>query len=213
MSVLAKLSSALGRRDEAANVALAADVAERGDKAAVKELVEGMTQGDKRTQSDCVKALYEIGERRPALVAAYVDEFASLLANKNDRLVWGAMTALDTIAEIRGKEIYSRLPEIMRAAGGKSIIARDHAVMILAKLARTPAYALRCVKLLFEQLSSAPDNQLGLYAETTLPALPPKAHTEFADILSRRMSSLKKDSHKRRIAKLLSKLDRLSNKR
>lgn len=98
MVVLDELASSLKRRDEAPNLKLAQSIVLRGDKQAVSDLVANLANEDPNVQSDCIKALYEIGERKPELIARFAEEFASLLGSKNNRLVWGAMTALDCTA-------------------------------------------------------------------------------------------------------------------
>src|SRR5262245_32430609 len=99
MSVLQKLASALGRRDETPNQELAKSIAASKDAGAVAELVEHLADKNKDIQSDCIKVLYETGERNPALIAPHIEVFAKLLDSKNNRLAWGAMTALDAIAD------------------------------------------------------------------------------------------------------------------
>src|SRR5262245_25358835 len=99
MSVLEELASALGRRDEVPNQELAAAIVRAKNKAAVAELVENLGNKNKAIQSDCIKVLYEVGEREPKLIAAHAAAFGELLASKQQRLVWGAMTALDAIAK------------------------------------------------------------------------------------------------------------------
>lgn len=57
MSVLHKLASTLGRRDEVPNQKLAREILRAKDKGAVKELVENLANKDKRIQSDSVTVL------------------------------------------------------------------------------------------------------------------------------------------------------------
>src|SRR5262245_64688094 len=98
MTVLNKLATAQNRRDEAVNQALAQEIVRGNDGRAVRELVDGLSNKDKNIQSDCIKVLYEVGEKAPNLIAGYRSLFCDLLDSKNNRLVWGAMTALDQIA-------------------------------------------------------------------------------------------------------------------
>src|SRR4051812_17161384 len=106
MSVLSQLASSLGRRDEIPNKDLAARLIKRNDTLSVKELVENLHHKNKDIQSDCIKVLYEIGEQKPELIVSYAKEFVALLDQKNNRLQWGAMTALDAIASVEPKSIY-----------------------------------------------------------------------------------------------------------
>src|SRR5262245_57511213 len=106
MSIVNKLASALDRRDEVPNQELAEAIVRKRDKAAVQELVENLTNKNKNIQSDCIKVLYEIGEREPALIAEHHDAFGKLLDSSNNRLAWGAMTALDTIAAVKPAAVF-----------------------------------------------------------------------------------------------------------
>src|SRR5690349_12102688 len=98
MSVLDKLAGALDRNDERPNVELADAIAANPDKAAIKELVAALTAAPIAVQNDAIKVLYEIGARRPKLVAGHADAFLALLKSKNNRNVWGALQALESIA-------------------------------------------------------------------------------------------------------------------
>ena len=64
MSVLDRLASSLGRRDEVPNQILAKQIVAKNDKVAVKELAENLSNKDKNIQSDCIKFLYVIGEQK-----------------------------------------------------------------------------------------------------------------------------------------------------
>jgi hypothetical protein len=97
MTILNRLATALKRRDETPNQLLAEEIVRTNDEYAVEELVENLRNKNRNIQSDCIKVLYEIGERNPALIAGRHKQFGELLDSPNNRLVWGAMTALDAI--------------------------------------------------------------------------------------------------------------------
>ena len=86
MSIIGKLASSLNRRDEVPNQELAKLIVYKNDKKAVKELVENLNNKGKAIQNDCIKVLYEIGERKPTMVGNYAKEFITLLDSKNNRL-------------------------------------------------------------------------------------------------------------------------------
>jgi hypothetical protein len=206
MSVLNKLATALNRRDEVPNQELAKEITRNNDRRAVKELVENLVNKDKNIQSDCIKVLYEIGAREPDLIAPYYREFAGLLDSKNNRLVWGAMTALDSVAAKEPKHIHSLLPKLLDLADSGSVITRDHVVGILVKLGAMKQYADECVPLLIEQLMSCPNNQFPMYAEMSLPVVTDKNRKAFQNVLTRRLEGLEKESQQKRVAKLLKQL-------
>src|SRR6266545_6708403 len=98
MSVLNQLASSLGRRDETPNQELARDLAAKKDRKGIRELAENLWNKDKNIQADCIKVLYEVGAIEPKLIASYADDFVRCLRSRNNRLVWGGMTALTEVA-------------------------------------------------------------------------------------------------------------------
>jgi hypothetical protein len=206
MTIIDKLATSLGRRDEVPNQELAKYITDQGDNNAVKELVENLNNKDKNIQSDCIKVLYEIGELQPALIAEYSEEFVALLDNKNNRLVWGAMTALDTITREKPKLIYSAIARIMDIADKGSVITKDHGVSILIKLCSFEQYADSAFRLLVDQLKSCPTNQLPMYAENAMPIINDKNKTIFVEVLNSRLGDIEKDTKQRRVEKVIKKI-------
>jgi len=207
MSVLDELATALGRRDEGPNQELARKIVQERDRPAVQELVENLAHKNKGIQNDCIKALYEIGEADPNLIAKYYKEFGKLLESKNNRLVWGAMMALDTIALKEPKAVYGMLSKILRVADTSgSVIAKDHAVGILAKLGTLRPYKRDCVALLIEQLMSCPNNQFPMYVEMSFPVIDAGNRKRFQQVLETRRQKLDRESQQKRVAKVLKKL-------
>ena len=207
MSVLGQLATALNRRDEVPNQELARRIVNERDAAAVRELIENLNHKNKGIQSDCIKVLYEIGGSNPKLIAKYYEEFGKLLESKNNRLVWGAMTALDTIAVKEPKAVYGMLSKILRVADSSgSVIARDHAVGILVKLGTLKPYKRDCVPLLIEQLMSCPNNQFAMYVEMSVPVIDAENRKRFQHVIETRVTKLDRESQKKRVAKVLKKL-------
>ena len=210
MSVLDQLATALGRRDEVPNQELAQRIVRERDAAAVKELVENLEHQNKAIPSDCIKVLYEIGAANPDLIAKYYKEFGKLLESKNNRLVWGAMIALDTIVLKQPKGVHGMLSKILKTADTSgSVIARDHAVGILAKLATLKPYRRDCVALLIEQLMSCPDNQFPMYVEMSAPVIDADSREKFRKVIEKRSPDLDKESQKKRVGKVLKRLNPL----
>ena len=205
MSVLHKLSSALDRKDEVPNQELAEEIANTEDATAIQELVENLKNKKRPIQNDCIKVLYEIGERKPVLIADYTSDFLALLTSKNNRLQWGGMTALNCIAQVNPQEIYSHLPLIMQATEKGSVITRDQAVNILITLAGLDEYSENAMNLLLEQLRTCPVNQLPMYAERVLPVVSDTYKAAFVSTLSDRLPEVEKESKRKRIEKVLRK--------
>lgn len=205
MSIIPQLASQLGRRDEIPNQELAQRIADAGDTSAVRELAENLNHKNKDIQSDCIKTLYEIGERRPELISPYVDAFVALLSHKNNRLQWGGMAALDCVACLNPQPVFAALDRILAAADKGSVITKDHAVNILVSLLSIPAYTESAFPLLVEQLQSCPPNQLPMYAERSFTAIPGKDHERFKQVLQSRLPDLDKESKRKRLEKIIKK--------
>jgi hypothetical protein len=208
MSITDKLASSLGRRDTIPNKELAERITETNDKKAIQELVKLLNDKNKSLQSDSIKTLYEIGERKPVLIADYDKQFLELLSNKNNRLVWGAMTALDCIAAINPKGIYSHLTIILDIAEKGSVITKDHAIGILIKLATVKEYRDTSLTLLLDQFKTSLTNQLPTYAENALPVIQEKYKKDFIKVLVSRLEDIDKDTKRKRVEKVIKKLSK-----
>jgi len=206
--VIDKLASSINRRDETPNQELAQSIADRGDRIAVNELVDNLSNTNRNIQSDCIKVLYEIGERKPGLISDKAKEFVGLLGSENNRLVWGAMTALDSITLENPEATYTALPTIIRVSNSASVIARDHAVSILTKMATLGKYKKTAFKLLIDQLKSCPTNQLPMYAENAIQVVDIDNKKIFTDTLSSRLKSVERLSKRRRVEQVIKKVGR-----
>lgn len=206
MSVLSKLASVNNIRNTEPNKELAQQIIATKDKEAIKELVENLNNKDKNIPSDCIKVLYEVGEQQPELIAEYDKVFLELLSNKNNRLVWGAMTALDCIAAINPNGIYKHLNTILDIAEKGSVITKDHAVGILTKLSKEKKYADDTLILLLDIMKTAATNQLPKYAENAVSVITEKHKKDFVKILSGRLNDVETETKKVRLQKVIKKL-------
>jgi hypothetical protein len=207
MKITELLASGLNRRDEEPNEALALEIIRTNRTDWVRELINHLNDKDKNIQSDCIKVLYEIGERgSPGLIAPYCKEFGVLLQSKNNRLVWGAMTALDTITPVNPEGVYELLPVIVQVIDKGSVITIDHGVGILSGLASFSAFSDTAFPLLMEQLKQCPIKQLPLYAEKSLIAIDTKKSYAFISLIESRLSETEKDSQKSRLLKVIRKI-------
>lgn len=191
------------------NQQLAERIASSNDRRRVRELVDLLADRNKSIQSGCVKVLYEVGARKPELIAGYAEEFLALLESKNNRLVWGAMTALDAVTLENPKAAYGELNKILSAADKGSVITRDHAVGILTKLAGIKQYSDRVFTLVIERAKKARTDQLPIYAESVLLIVKEKNKALFMKTLSTRLDELSTPK-RTRLEKVLKKLSALS---
>ena len=205
MSVIQNLATSLGRRDELPNIELAASVVAKMDAPAVSELVENLFNKSKGIRSDCIKTLYEIGSRKPELIAAHWEIFLKLLDASDNRLVWGAMTALHSITALKSGEIYAHLPKLLEIARKGSVITRDQLVNILIRLCSFQALKKEVFPLYREFLQTCPENQLAMYAENGILVIDPANCGEFVRTLQERLAGIEKSSRRKRIEKVIRK--------
>jgi len=209
--VIDKLASTLGRNDDLPNKALAREIATSDDINSVGELVDLLkTSRDKKIQSDCIKTLYEIGYLNPQLIAGEYKFFLELLRSKNNRLVWGAMIALNVISKVRAEDIYENLADILKATREGSVITKDNGIGVLINLYTHEGYRDKIFPLLMEQLRNCQSKQLPLYAERFLPVVKGRDRDEFVKLLTARREELGRESQRRRIDRVLKKLKEIT---
>jgi hypothetical protein len=191
MSVLNRLASTLGRRDEVPNQELARDLATRHDQAGIREVAENLWNKNKDIQADCIKVLYETGYIEPALIADYVPDFVRLLKSKNNRLVWGGMIALGVAAQANPEAVFQNLDEIKKAKETGSVITVDNAVAALANTAAANAkYNDAIFPYLLDHLKTCRPKEVPQHAEKTLPAVTVSNKADFIAVLEKRMQDL-----------------------
>ena len=191
MSVLNRLASSVGRRDEIPNQELARDLAARKDKAGIREIAENLWNKDKNIRADCIKVLYEIGSIEPELIADYAEDFVKLLRSKNNRLVWGGMTALAEVAKANPAAVFKYVDEIKKAKETGSVITVDNAITTLAyTAAATDKYNKAIFPYLLKHLSGCRPKEVPQHAEKTLPAVNSSNKADFIKVLEKRMEDL-----------------------
>lgn len=198
MSIITQIASSNQRKDEELNIALAKKVAARNDAAAVKELVSNLTNKNKEIQSDCIKVLYEIGGLNKDLIAPYYAEFIKLLGNKNNRLVWGAMTALGSIVDIKADLIGKRVNEVIQATEKGSVITQDWGIRVLAAISmKNQAQSENIFAFLMNFLRDCPAKDVPRHAESILVAVNAGNREAFVRVLKERHRNLAPSQAKR----------------
>jgi hypothetical protein len=208
MSVLPRLAASLNRRDEVPNQELARKIVQSNDRKAVQELIDNLQNKNKSIQGDCMKVLYEIGAKKPALIKDYIFDFVSLLHSKNNRLAWGGMMALNYITSVNPAAIYKLLPKLIDAANTGSVITRDNLVTILIKLEMQVEFKGKGFPLLIDQLTDCPTNQLALYAENAIPVIDESNKLQLIRILEQRLPEMESESKRKRITEVLKRISK-----
>ena len=190
MSVTDKLAHSLGRRYEVPNQELARDLAAKNDQKGIREVAENLWNKDKNIQADCIKVLYEVGYIEPKLIADYAEDFVKLLKSKNNRLVWGGMTALAEVAKANPDAVFKHFDAIKKAKETGSVITVDNAISTLAYTAANDKYNKAIFPYLLKHLSSCRPKEVPQHSEKTLPAVNTSNKNEFIKVLERRMEDL-----------------------
>jgi hypothetical protein len=187
MSAINKIAYALNRRDEVPNQELARELAKTKDQAGIREIAANLWNKNKNIRSDCLKVLYEIGYIKPDLIADYVADFLKLLQDKENRMIWGAMIALATIADRRPQEIWAHVDEVMGAVEEGSLITVVWGMKALAKVAAgDKRYRKKIFPFLLAQLQACIPRDVPTHAESILCVVDKRNQKEFLSVLEAR---------------------------
>ncbi len=191
MSVLNRIAYCQNRRDETPNQELAMELAELRDEAGIREIAQNLWHKNSNIQSDCLKVLYEIGYRNPELIAEYAGDFLKLLHSRHNRLVWGSMIALSTIAELKAGLLYEHLAEIQAIMAEGSVITVDNGVKTLALIAgQNEAYRREIWPFLLRHLKTCRSKDIPQHAEKIAVAVNAPNKQAFIDVLESRRGEL-----------------------
>jgi len=207
MSVLQRIATFQGRRDERPNQDLARTLARSHNREAIREIAENLHHPNRNVQSDCLKVLYEIGYLDPTLIAGYTEEFLDLLGSQSNRLVWGGMIALATVSPLTSGAIGKRLGEVLRAVEGGTLITVVWGVRVLATVAgRQRRFRAKSLPVLKRVLASCLARDVPLHAESILTVIDAADRKPFLAILAARQPELSA-AQAGRLRKVLRKLE------
>lgn len=197
----------LDREDEKPNIALAEELCAEENTAGIKEIVDGLHNSNTKIAADCIKILSEVGQRKPELICPYAALFIELLQSKHNRMVWGAMTALSTIAHLKPTELYEQRATIFHTYEKGSVITRDHSISVFAELAKaSEEYEPVMFRTIINHLNTCRPKEVGQHAERAFVCVTPENAAEFKETLQSRRDKLS-DTQKKRIDKLLKKIE------
>ena len=210
MSVLNKIAYFQNRRDEVPNQELARELAQTRDAAGVREIAGNLWNREANIQSDCLKVLYELGYLAPELIAEYVDDFLKLLRHRNNRMVWGGMIALSTIASLQADKIYPHLELIKKTMEAGSVITKDAGIKTLIGVAiAKEEYRSRIVPNLLERLAASRPVDAGRYAAEILASIRSTDKADFIKILEKWIRAAN-GSRLARLKKVLKQAEKIS---
>ena len=203
--MIEKLAYSLGRNDEEPNIELAKELAKTKNKKGIKEIVSGLNNPKEQIANDCIKVLYEIAEISPEFISEYASNFIQLLKSKNNRLVWGSMTALSKIASYNPDELFKNLDIITGAYKKGSTITIDNSISVFAQLAKADKkYEKIIFPMIIEHLEKCRPKEVGQHAERAFVCINKNNSQKYKETLLKRRGTLT-EAQKKRVDKLLKK--------
>jgi hypothetical protein len=203
MPVIDQISYFQNRRDEVPNQELAKRLAEQRDERGLSEIAAHLGDKNPNVQSDCLKVLYEVGYLTPELIAPYVEDFLKLVRARNNRLVWGAMIALASIAGLQPETCFAHLAELEEITEYGSVITQDNGIKTLAALAASkPEYRAAIFPFILDHLSRCGSAYLAHRAESVIAAVDEGNKAEFLAGLKQRLPDLS-PAQAKRVEKLM----------
>ncbi len=173
------------------NQELARQLADAQDAEGIAEIADHLQDRNKSVASDCIKVLYEIGYIDPSLIEPYTETFIDLLGNRNNRMVWGGMIALWTVADSQYEAIWGRIDEVLRAVEQGSVITVVSGVKALSIIAsKDPTYEDRLRPGLLSILEDCKPKLVATHAEDMLVMVNDGNREEFLSVLDSRGEEL-----------------------
>lgn len=209
MDITSFFSTSLGRRDQNPNKALGQRIVAENDREAVDALIRFVKKPESEDLLfDALKVMETIGELNSDLLKPAFDCLLPLLKHKTSKIQWMSISALSHITRFFPHKTFDKLETILPLMDAGGVITRDKGFRILLDLYSVSQYRETLAPLLEEQLLTAPDNQLGQYAEKWMEVLQPTHKRLIVRALELRSHELTNPSHQQRLAKNLKKLSK-----
>ena len=191
MGAIERIAYHRGRRDEVPNQELAKELAASRDAMGIAEIADHLEDRNKSIASDCLKVLYEIGYIDPSLIEPYAGRFLALLKSSNNRMVWGSMIALWTVAGTQADAIWDHIDLVMDTVRAGTVITTVSGVKVLAVVAsKAPEYEARIGPFLMDVLRDCEPKLVATHAEDMLVMVNEGNKDEMMTALEGRMGDL-----------------------
>lgn len=191
-------------RGEEPNRKLAKEFAENNNASGISEMAEHLYDKNKSVASDCIAVMYETAYINPKLLVGYVDTFLELLKSKNNRMVWGAMIALATIAELTPDSIFNQIELVIKTIKNGTLITQVWGIKLLAKLSTIEiAYKNMLLPILLDYLEQCRPIDFASRVKVIAPAIKTQEEKEiFERIVEMKIPDLS-DAQKKKLSKIL----------
>lgn len=172
MSWIEKIAFHQGIRGEEPNKALAHEIASSDNTEALKEISEYLYDKNKSISSDVLATMYHVGYEKPELIAPYLETFSDLLSSKINRMVWGSMIALSTIANVEPDALFQKIDLLIDTIKSGSLITEVWGLATLVNITKAnEQYEQQTLPVLISYLESCRPIDFAKRVETYLPII------------------------------------------
>ena len=207
-SILPRLASQLGRKDEEPNKQLGIELVQAEDLVGIREAAENLSDPDRKIQADCLAVLEQVGQAAPDLISDYLEEHLPLAFGSDNRLVWGSLINIALIADKVPEPILERMEALLKIYDSGGVIARDNVIKILARAgSASPQQQDLVFQHLIDLLNTCRPKSIPQYAESMLPVIHPGNQASYLEILINRLSELT-PAQEKRVRKILRGYDK-----
>ncbi len=206
MTWIGKIAFHRNIRNETPNKELAEELADTNNKKGIREISEYLYDKNKSISSDCLSVLYTIGYSKPELIQEYIDDFLKLLESKINRMVWGSMIAISTIAPLKSDYIFSKIDLILKTMKKGTLITEVWGIKTLVKLSIVNKECkTKLLPILFDYLEKCRPVDFVTRVETILPVIASSEENEIVDrIIEIKITELS-DSQTKKLRTILKK--------
>jgi len=207
MSILDRLSSSLGKRDTAANKAVAKDCAAKPE--LLTEVAVGFSDKSAPLRGDCAEVFAETSLLNPEATAPHIELMLAQLNDHNNRVRWEILMGISAVAPIKPAEIFAQREQLLAMAQTGSVIVKDGAVLSLSRVAGANGeYRQALLPELLELFTDCRPKDTPRYGEYISEAVADdsKSAAALADALEQRIDECTNKTALGRVYKLLKKL-------
>jgi hypothetical protein len=151
----------------------------------------------------------ELGNLHPEDCVQFKERLLELTQSKTNRICWGAMTALESFAQLIPDYLFENLALILKVLDNGSVVAKDHSMKILQKLSKSEQYSATTIPIMIDQLRLTAPNQVGQYSERTFDVIKPEYLDHFLEALQLRIAGLENHHHIRRLEELIVHVEKM----
>lgn len=206
MSWIRKIAFYRNIRNEIPNQELAKELAETNNVAGIKEIADYLFDKNSSVASDCIKVLYEIGYLKPELIKDYSEIFLRLLESKNNRMVWGGMIALATVAELNAELIGKQIELILNTMKKGTLITEVWGIKTLVGVSlKNNKTKEKLLPVLFDYLERCRPIDFATRVETILPVISNLDENEIMERIIAMKTSELSDSQTKKLNTILNR--------